>query len=674
MTVNDIHQLHKNLTDQIDRAKDEYYNSGTTTLSDSEYDRLFHQLLDLEAAHPELVTDDSPSVSVGTASYGDKVEHPQKMYSMDDIFQMSDLKNWVTNIIKNNPGVSFTMEEKIDGVALDLVYEDGRLSHAATRGDGTVGDNITQNAKSITGVPLILNTDTPPELLEVRGEVYIARRDFTTINNKFEEINKKPFANPRNMAAGSIRLKDPSQVAARKCVFIAHGIGAYEGSVPLDTQMDMYSFLRECGIPTSHYTTVGLTWEEVETRCNYWPESRTALAYDIDGFVVKVNDRALQEKLGYTARVPRWMVAFKYPPEEVHAHVIAIETSVGKTGRITPYAIMEPVTVSGSTVSKATLHNQYEVERKDIRVGDWVVLRKAGEIIPEIVAPVLSRRLDDSEPYQFPTQCPCCGTLLEQKLDEGRDWYCPNHENCREQIIERVLFMCSRSALNIMGIGEEGIRELVENGLVKSEGDIFTLTPSKLADAPSFVTSTAGGLSLTVTGAKFLKNVEKAKKAPLSALIMALNIPRIGTVSSKKLADEFQSLDEMCDAPVDRLGKIVGAKNTETIHEWAQVSWHRNIITTWKEASVKVENTAPKKVINKNAPTIVITGSFPDMTRTELAAHIEELGGRVVSSVSSKTSAVIAGDKAGSKLTKAEKLGIPILSLDTLDSFIDKNS
>jgi DNA ligase (NAD+) len=568
-----------------------------------------------------------------------------------------------------------------------LVYERGRLARAATRGDGRTGEDVTLNVRTIKSVPDRLTGDGVPEVLEVRGEVFLPEAAFLRLNESLQELGKPAFANPRNAGAGSLRQKDPRVTASRDLGAIVHGIGRVVGSgdgeisgaaagpseaghlegAP-DTQSGWYARLREWGLPVSDRYKVFSSLDEVKAYIDYYSDAahRHETPYEIDGVVVKIDSLETQRAMGATSRAPRWAIAYKYPPEEVNTRLLDIRVNVGRTGRVTPYAVMEPVKVSGSTVDRATLHNEDEVKRKGVLIGDMVVLRKAGEVIPEVVGPVTELRTGDEREFVFPAECPACGTRLAR--DEGEvDWRCPNTVSCPAQLRERLFHLASRSALDIEVLGYEAVVALLDCGLVADEGDLFALTAEKLGTCAFFVNK-AGGLK--VNARMLMMNLDEAKTRPLWRVLVALSIRHVGPTAARALADAFGSVDEIASASVDALAIVdgVGPTIAASVVEWFTVDWHVAIVDKWRAAGVQLATPGfdPSAASSRllAGVTVVITGTLPGLTRDEAAEAVRAAGGKVSSSVSKKTNFVVAGENAGSKYDKAVDLGVPILDED----------
>ncbi len=653
----DLRREWDDLAQEVRHHRDLYYN-GQPVISDAQFDALFQKLVALEQAHPELAVPDSPTMEVGAAPTSDAfsdVEHLERMLSLDNVFSADELREW----LDKTPG-PYVTELKIDGLSIDLVYENGALVRAATRGDGRVGEDITANARVIDDIPHHLTGDCPP-LLEVRGEVFIRPEDFPELNEQRIAEGGKPFANPRNTAAGGLRQKHPEDVKKRKLRMICHGIGAREGFNPR-TQHEAYTKLAAWGLPVSEYTKQVDTPDDIFDIVEYWGEHRHDAIHEIDGLVIKVDSIATQRQLGNTSRAPRWAVAYKYPPEEVTTKLKDIAVSIGRTGRATPFAVLEPVFVSGSTVSMATLHNQHEVKRKGVMIGDTVVVRKAGEIIPEVLGPVADLRDGTEREFVFPDTCPVCGTRLAPAKEGDADWRCPNTRSCAAQLGARLEYIASRGAFDIEALGEKGAQDLIASGVLVDEGDLFDLTEADLKKSQAYTRKDG---QVNAAGTKLLANLEKAKQAELWRVLVALSIRHVGPTAARALAARFTSIDSLIDASVADLADTdgVGQIIAESFKAWFEVDWHCDIVRKWREAGVNMQGSA-----GESAPqtleglTVVATGSLEGFTRDEVKEAILAHGGKAAGSVSKKTHYVVVGDNAGSKAVKAEELGVPILT------------
>jgi DNA ligase (NAD+) len=679
-------QRHAELSEKLTEAQYRYHVLDSPTISDAEYDRDIRALNEIEEEFSELRTPDSPTQQVGgsISTLFNPVEHLERLLSLDNVFSAEEFGTWADRAAKLGGTGPYLCELKIDGLAIDLVYERGRLARAATRGDGRTGEDVTLNVKTIASVPARLTGDDVPEVLEVRGEVFLPEAAFARLNESLQEAGKPAFANPRNAAAGSLRQKDPRVTASRALDAIVHGIGRVVGSdqseisgaaagpsqdghlegAP-DSQSGWYERLRAWGLPVSDRYKVLSDLADVRAYIDYYadPVHRHETAYEIDGVVVKIDPLEVQRAMGATSRAPRWAIAYKYPPEEVTTRLLDIRVNVGRTGRVTPYAVMEPVKVSGSTVEQATLHNEDEVKRKGVLIGDMVILRKAGEVIPEVLGPVADLRTGDEREFQFPRECPSCGTPLAR--DEGEvDWRCPNTRSCPAQLRERLFHLASRGAFDIEVLGYEAVVALLDCGLVADEGDLFALTADKLATCAFFVNK-AGGLKINAQ--LLLANLAEVKTRPLWRVLVALSIRHVGPTAARALADAFGSIDAIATASADALAIVdgVGPTIAASVAEWFTVDWHVAIVDKWRAAGVQLEtpgfdpSVASARLLA--GVTVVITGTLAGITRDEAAEAVRAAGGKVSSSVSKKTNFVVAGENAGSKYDKAVELGVQIL-------------
>nr|WP_204803714.1 NAD-dependent DNA ligase LigA [Mycobacterium riyadhense] len=658
------------LAEEVREHQFRYYVRDAPIISDAEFDKLLRKLEALEKKHPELRTPDSPTQLVGGAGFAtdfESVEHLERMLSLDNAFSAEELGAWATRIhAEVGDAAHYLCELKIDGVALSLVYRGGRLTRAATRGDGRTGEDVTLNARTIDNIPerLTASDDYPvPEVLEVRGEVFFRLEDFQALNASLVEAGKAPFANPRNSAAGSLRQKDPAVTARRKLRMICHGLGHTEGFRPV-TQHDAYLALKDWGLPVSEHTKVVNDMAGVQERIEYWGEHRHEVAHEIDGVVVKIDEVVLQRRLGSTSRAPRWAIAYKYPPEEAQTKLLDIRVNVGRTGRVTPFAFMTPVKVAGSTVAQATLHNASEVKRKGVLIGDTVVIRKAGDVIPEVLGPVVDLRDGSEREFVMPTTCPECGTTLAFEKEGDADIRCPNARRCPAQLRERVFHVASRAAFDIEALGYEAGVALLQAQVITSEGDLFALTEDDLLRTELFRTK-AGALS--ANGKRLLANLDKAKAAPLWRVLVALSIRHVGPTAARALATEFGSLEAIVDASTEQLAAVegVGATIAAAVTEWFTVDWHREIVDKWRAAGVRMADERDESVPRTLAGlTVVVTGSLTGFSRDDAKEAIVARGGKAAGSVSKKTSFVVAGDSPGSKYDKAVELGVPILDED----------
>ncbi|HEX2143638.1 MAG TPA: NAD-dependent DNA ligase LigA [Glycomyces sp.] len=702
---------HDELAVEITEHRRLYYTEQPI-VSDSQFDELMHEIIDIETRYPELKNANSPTEQVGTFSEAfTPVQHLEKMLSLQDVFSLEEVQTWADRITAEVPGEPYLCEVKIDGLAVDLVYERGRLARAATRGDGTTGEDVSANVATIDAVPQHLTAAEGfdvPELLEVRGEVYFPTADFERLNEAQVAAGKAPFANPRNAAAGSLRQKNAAKTAERPLSFIAHGLGALKGFEP-QSQSHSYAALDAWGIPTSPYWRVVATIEEVFAYIAEFGDQRHSLVHEIDGVVVKIDEIATQRRLGATSRTPRWAVAYKFPPEEVNTKLLDIKVSIGRTGRATPYAVLEPVRVAGSEVEFATLHNADQVKAKGVKIGDTVVVRKAGDVIPEVVAPVDAARTGDETDFVMPERCPECDSVLAPASEGDVDLRCLNARSCPGQLRERLAYLSGRSCFDVDRMGYIACAALVEpldaDPVLEDDGGVFDLRMEDLLPIRVIVRDPDTGLPKTVektgepkivtpfakqpdkkTGEilprknaeEMLQNLEKAKRQPLWRVVNALSIRHVGPVAAQALAEHFGDLDLIANADeaemaaVDGVGPIIAA----AIKDWFAVDWHRDIVERWRRAGVRMKDDAPEpgEVLPQTLEglTVVITGGIPNHTREGAAAAVKARGGKTTSSVSKKTGAVVAGDKPGSKYDKALSLGVRIVRGEDFETFLSE--
>ncbi|GAB2881478.1 NAD-dependent DNA ligase LigA [Nocardioides pacificus] len=664
---------HKELSEEVEEARWRYYVLDSPTLSDADFDRRMRELEELEEQFPELRTPDSPTQKVGGAVSTEftPVDHLQRMESLDNAFSLEELAEWHARLARDGvESPALLCELKVDGLAINLLYEKGRLVRALTRGDGRTGEDVTPNVKTIDSIPhRLTGTDEfpVPEQVEVRGEVFLPVEAFERLNVAMTEAGKPVFANPRNAAAGSLRQKDPRVTATRALGMVCHGIGARKGFEPT-SQSTAYDALAAWGLPVSERVRVLPDLESVREFVEHYGEHRHEVEHEIDGVVVKVDDVRLQRRLGSTSRAPRWAIAFKYPPEEVNAKLLAIEVNTGRTGRVTPYGVMEPTRVAGSTVEMATLHNGHEVKRKDVRPGDTVILRKAGDVIPEIVGPVLALRPEGLAEWVMPTECPACGTPLAQQKEGDKDLRCPNHQKCPAQVRERTFHVAGRGAFDIEGLGYEAATALLDAEVITDEGDVFDLDEDKLLRTELFTRaakkSEGEGRVLSANGRRLLDNLDKAKQVPLWRVLVALSIRHVGPTAARALAQEFGSMDAIREADLDKLAAAEGVGPTiaESVVRWFEVDWHAGIVDKWQRAGVAMADERDESVPRTlEGMSIVVTGSLERFSRDQAKEAILARGGKAASSVSKKTAFVVIGDSPGSKADKAEQLGVPIL-------------
>ncbi len=666
----DLRRQWQELADEVRDHQFRYYVRDAPTITDADFDTMLRRLQALEDEHPELRTPDSPTQLVGGAGFATEfapAEHLDRMLSLDNVFNADELAAWTARVAAEiGTDEHFLCELKIDGVALALVYRDGRLERAATRGDGRTGEDVTLHARTITDIPeRLTGTDEypVPAVLEVRGEVFFRLADFEALNASLVADGKPPFANPRNSAAGSLRQKNPAVTARRNLHMICHGLGHAEGFSPASLH-DAYLALKAWGLPVSEHTARVQGLAAVEERIAYWGEHRHDVEHEIDGVVVKVDEFALQRRLGATSRAPRWAIAYKYPPEEAQTRLLDIRVNVGRTGRVTPFAYMEPVKVAGSTVGLATLHNASEVKRKGVLIGDTVVIRKAGDVIPEVLGPVADLRDGTEREFVMPTTCPECGSPLAPTKEGDADIRCPNSRSCPAQLRERVFHMSGRGAFDIEGLGYEAAVALLQAEVIADEGELFTLSADDLLRTELFTTK-AGELS--ANGKRLLANLGKAKEQPLWRVLVALSIRHVGPTAARALASEFGSLDAIESASEDQLAAVEGVGPTiaAAVTEWFTVDWHRAIVDKWRAAGVRMADERDATVERTlEGLTIVVTGSLAGFSRDGAKEAIITRGGKAAGSVSKKTDYVVAGDAPGSKYDKAIELGVAVLDED----------
>ncbi|KJY21226.1 MULTISPECIES: NAD-dependent DNA ligase LigA [Streptomyces] len=690
-----VREQHQLLAEQVEEHRFRYYVNDQPVVSDAEFDKLLRSLEALEEQYAELRTPDSPTQKVAGAYETDfaSVEHRERMLSLDNAFDDEELSAWAERVARDT-GTSdyhYLCELKVDGLAVNLTYENGRLTRAATRGDGRTGEDITPNVRTIADIPDRLSGDRIPALVEIRGEVYFPMEKFEELNARLVAAEGKPFANPRNAAAGSLRQKDPKVTASRPLHMVVHGIGAREG-FEIERQSQAYELLREWGLPTARHNKVLSSLAEVRAFIAEFGENRHSVEHEIDGVVVKLDEIALQGRLGSTARAPRWAIAWKYAPEEVNTKLIDIKVGVGRTGRVTPYAQVEPVTVAGSEVEFATLHNQEVVRAKGVLIGDTVVLRKAGDVIPEILGPVVDLRDGTEREFEMPAECPACGTALRPMKEGDIDVRCPNAQTCPAQLRERLFYLAGRQSLDIENFGMvaaaalTGPLEPAEPPLL-DEGDLFALTIEQLLPIKAYVLDQDSGLPkrdpktgeekiVTVfanqkgepkkNALAMLENIAAAKERPLARIINGLSIRHVGPVAAEALAREFRSIAAIEAATEEQLTATdgVGAIIAASLKEWFAVDWHQEILRKWREAGVRMEEEGSAE---EEGPrpleglTVVVTGTLQSHTRDGAKEALQSRGAKVTGSVSKKTSFVVVGDNPGSKYDKAVQLKLSIL-------------
>ncbi|KRC93853.1 MULTISPECIES: NAD-dependent DNA ligase LigA [unclassified Streptomyces] len=692
-------EQHAQLAEQIEEHRFRYYVKDAPVVSDAEFDRLLRALEALEEEHPELRTPDSPTQKVAGAYATEftAVQHRERMLSLDNAFDDLELAAWAERVHRD-VGASayhFLCELKVDGLAVNLTYENGRLTRAATRGDGRTGEDITPNVRTIAEIPERLTGDGVPTLVEIRGEVFFPMEKFEELNARLVEAGDKPFANPRNAAAGSLRQKDPRVTASRPLHMVVHGIGALEGYEGLTRLSEAYDLLKTWGLPTSPHNKVVGDLDGVRAFIAYYGENRHSVAHEIDGVVVKLDEIRLQGRLGSTARAPRWAIAYKYAPEEVNTRLVDIRVGVGRTGRVTPYAQVEPVTVAGSEVEFATLHNQDVVKAKGVLIGDTVVLRKAGDVIPEILGPVVDLRDGSEREFVMPAECPECETPLRPMKEGDVDLRCPNARSCPAQLRERLFYLAGRKALDIEQFGYVAAAALTrplqpEQPPLADEGDLFDLTVERLLPIRAYVLDQDSGLPkrdpktgeekiATVfanqqgeprkNAVAMLENIAAAKERPLARVLTGLSIRHVGPVAAEALAREFRSIERIEQATEEELANTdgVGAIIAASLKEWFAEEWHREILRKWKAAGVRMEEESsgedegPRPL---EGLTVVVTGTLERFTRDGAKDALQTRGAKVTGSVSKKTSFVVVGDNPGSKYDKAMQLKVPVLNED----------
>ena len=650
------------LTKEIRDHQFRYYVLDAPTITDAQFDVLLVELKKLEDANPELREADSPTLGIGGGfSTGfEQRDHIEKMMSLDNVFDTDELTGWFDRVEKEAKAPTYLCELKVDGLAINLKYENGELVSALTRGNGVTGEDVTLNVKTIKGLPHTLKGKKVPALIEVRGEVFFPLAAFAELNDSLEEAGKSLFANPRNAAAGSLRQKDPRVTASRPLSIVVHGIGARTG-IDFDSQSKAYELLAELGLPTSDRFKVCGSRAEVQKYIDYYQEHRHDVEHDIDGVVIKVDSITEQSALGFTSRAPKWAIAFKYPPEEVTTKLLDIKVSVGRTGRVTPFAFMEPVKVAGSTVTNATLHNAEEITRKGVLIGDVVVIRKAGDVIPEVLGPVIAQRTGKEKAFVMPTKCPECGSALRAITEGDVDIRCPNTQSCPAQLRERIYYIGSRAALDIDVLGYEAAVALLDAKIITDESDLFAVTKEKLMTS-EFFTKKDGEAGANVE--KLLAALEGAKSRPLWRILVALSIRHVGPTAAQALATNFGSMKAISDASAEELANIDGVGETiaQSITDWFDIDWHRAIVSKWEKAGViMVAQAAPQLPQTLAGLTFVVTGGLESFTRDSIAETIVAHGGKAASSVSKKTDYVLVGSDPGSKLAKATELGVPVI-------------
>ena len=687
--MSNIAERIEELRTQIERFRNAYYLENETLISDAEYDALEIELRQLEAEHPEFAQE-SPTQKVGGAASEvfSPVRHREQMLSLDNAFSEEEFLAWTQKV----EGGPFLCEPKIDGLAVSLTYENGVLTKAATRGDGEVGEDVTANVLTIKTIPHRLSGTNHPEVIEIRGEVFFGIDDFAELNASIVASGGKPFANPRNSASGSLRQKDPSVTASRPLRMLVHGFALWQGEI--SSQSEVYRQLKAWGLPTTERFEVVESDAQAFEYIKNLNHTRTQIEHEIDGVVIKVDSLSRQSELGKTSRAPRWAIAYKFPPEQVNTKLLDIRVSIGRTGRATPFAVLAPVVVAGSEVEFATLHNQDQVRSKGVLIGDTIVLRKAGDVIPEILGPVISLRDGSEREFEMPSQCPECGTVLAPATEGDVDLRCSNSRSCPAQLRERIAYIGSRSALDIEALGYVSATALTQplpplEAALRSEADLFDLTLEKLLPIKSLVLDADTGLpkhdangdpkvvdffakkdgSAAEVAHKLLANLEEAKRKPLWRILVSLSIRHVGPVAARALCDHFGSLSAIFAASLEELSAVEGVGQTlaQSIQDWHAEPWHQEILAKWAAAGVQLEtpgHAGPGSVLKTGifaGFSIVITGTMTSMTREDAEAKVIAEGGKAASSVSKKTNFVVAGPGAGSKLAKAEELGVEVI-------------
>ncbi|MEV5859405.1 NAD-dependent DNA ligase LigA [Streptomyces sp. NPDC052071] len=691
----EVRERHALLAEQIEEHRFRYYVKDQPVVDDAEFDRQMRALEAIEHEHPELRTPDSPTQKVAgpyTTEFT-SVEHRERLLSLDNAFDDGELAAWAERVAKDvgGGGYHFLCELKVDGLAVNLTYEHGRLTRAATRGDGRTGEDITPNVRTIAEIPLRLKGDDIPALVEIRGEVFFPMEAFEGLNARLVEAGDKPFANPRNAAAGSLRQKDPKVTATRPLHMVVHGIGARDG-LDIDRLSQAYDLLREWGLPTARHNKVVESLDEVREFIAWFGENRQSVEHEIDGVVVKLDEIPLQGRLGSTSRAPRWAIAWKYAPQEVNTKLVNVRVGVGRTGRVTPYAQVEPVEVAGSEVEFATLHNQNVVKAKGVLIGDTVVLRKAGDVIPEILGPVVDLRDGSEHAFVMPSECPECGTPLRPMKEADIDLRCPNARSCPAQLRERVAYLAGRKCLDIDHFGYVAAAALTrplepEEPPLLDEGDLFGLTVEQLLPIRAYVLDPDSGLPKRdpKTGEEkiatvfanqqgepkknalgMLEGIAAARQAPLARILTGLSIRHVGPVAAVELARQFRSVERIDEASEEELAAAdgVGPIIAASVKQWFAEDWHREILRKWREAGVRMEDEGagedegPRPL---EGLTVVVTGTLAAHTRDGAKDALQSLGAKVTGSVSKKTSFVVVGDNPGSKYDKAMQLKVPVL-------------
>ncbi|MGW6735625.1 NAD-dependent DNA ligase LigA [Streptomyces sp. NPDC055013] len=700
-------EKHAKLAEQIEEHRFRYYVKDAPVISDAEFDELLRSLEALEDEYPELRTPDSPTQKVAVEYETDlaEVEHRERMLSLDNVFDDAGLAAWAERVARDVGGPDYHLlcELKVDGLAVNLTYEDGRLTRAATRGTGRIGEDITPNVMTIAEIPHRLQGDRVPRLVEIRGEVYFPMEAFADLNARRVKAGEKPYANPRNSASGSLRQKDPKVTATLPLHMVVHGIGALEGYEGMTRLSEAYDLLKSWGLPTSTHARVVDGLDGVREFIAYYGENRHSVEHEIDGVVVKLDEIPLQGRLGSTSRAPRWAIAYKYAPEEVNTKLVNIRVGVGRTGRVTPYAQVEPVTVAGSEVEFATLHNQDVVKAKGVLIGDTVVLRKAGDVIPEILGPVVDLRDGSEREFVMPSECPECGTALRPMKEADVDLRCPNARSCPAQLRERLFYLAGRKALDIEHFGYVAAAALTKplepsEPPLLDEGDLFDLTVEQLLPIKAYVLDQDSGLPkrdpktgeekiVTIfanqqgepkkNAVAMLENIAAAKARPLARILTGLSIRHVGPVAAEALAREFRSIERIEQAGEEELANTdgVGPIIAASLKEWFAEEWHQEILRKWKAAGVRTEeegsgeDEGPRPL---EGLTVVVTGTLEHFTRDGAKEALQTRGAKVTGSVSKKTSFVVVGDNPGSKYDKAMQVKVPVLNEDGFNVLLEQ--
>jgi DNA ligase (NAD+) len=660
MTSKSIEEEIGQLRDEIRQHNYRYYVLDDPTVSDGEYDRMMRRLLELETAHPDLVTPDSPTQKVGAEPQKGftVVKRDNPMLSLENAMDRDEFVEWSERLVReigDDAHIDYVCEPKMDGVAVELVYENGILVQGATRGDGVNGELITENIKTVRAIPLKLRGDSPPSYLNIRGEVYMDKGDFKKLNKRQEQAGDKIYANPRNLTAGSLKQLDPKITASRRLKFFCYGPGGYDGPSPPASQWQFLAGVRDLGIPANDLARRCKSADEVIAYYDEIADKRDGLPYEIDGVVIKADDFALQNEAGFRARSPRWAVAWKFAPHEERTRILGIDVQVGRTGALTPVARLEPVNVGGVVVSNATLHNKDEIEKKGVKIGDWVFVRRAGDVIPEVVKPIPDLRTGDETDFVMPDTCPVCGTAVVRPEGEAVT-RCPNLE-CDAQVKERIRHFASREAMDIEGLGAKLVVQLVEEKLIRNPADIYELDVARLLPLERMAQKSAENL---------ISAIDTSKNTTLPRLVYALGIRNVGTTVAELLAERYTTLEALMDAPQDEVADIygVGPVIAAEIHAYFGNTPQRSLAQRLIDAGIHYETRAEPTTNDLEGEVFVFTGTLTKMSRTEAEAEVKRRGAKATRSVTSKTTCVVAGDKAGSKLKKATELGVRVISED----------